>query len=85
MNSVDSVAHSFLYSEFPKYYRWNRMEKECLRRKQRTQIGKMVYVCPVERERYYLHILLNHVRGATSFYDLKTTSIALNYVHDFLT
>jgi hypothetical protein len=28
MNSVDPFVHSFLYREFPKYYRWDRMEKE---------------------------------------------------------
>jgi hypothetical protein len=28
MNSVNPFAHSFLYREFPGYYRWDRMEKE---------------------------------------------------------
>jgi hypothetical protein len=82
MNNVDP-AHSFLYREFPEYYRWDRSEKEWLRRKRRTQIGRMVYACPTEGERYYLRVLLNHVRGATSFDDLKTIGTALNYVHDF--
>jgi hypothetical protein len=30
MNSVDPFAHSFLYREFPEYYRWDRLEKEWL-------------------------------------------------------
>jgi hypothetical protein len=85
MNNVDPFGHSFLYREFPEYYRWDRTEKEWLRRKQITQIGRMVYACLAEGERYYLHILLNHVRGATSFNNLKTTGTALNSVHDFLT
>jgi hypothetical protein len=59
------------------------MEKEWLRRKQRTQIGRMVYVCPAKGERYYLCVLLNHVRGATSFDDLKTTDIVVTSFHDF--
>jgi hypothetical protein len=85
MNSVNPFVHSFLYREFSEYYRWDRSEKEWLRRMQRTQIGSMVYACPIEGERYYLCVLLNHVKGATSFDDLKTTSTALNSVHDFLT
>jgi hypothetical protein len=43
----------------------------------------MVNACPVTGERYYLCVLLNHVRGATSFEDLKTTGTALNNVHNF--
>jgi hypothetical protein len=85
INSVNPFVHSFLYREFPEYYRWDRTEKEWLQRKQRTQISKMVYACPAEGERYYLRVLLNHVRGATSFDDLKTTGTALNSVHYFLT
>jgi hypothetical protein len=43
-------------------------------------------VCmPCRRRSYYLHVLLDHVRGATSFVYLKTTGTALNSVHDFLT
>jgi ATP-dependent DNA helicase PIF1 len=83
MNNVDPFAYSFLYREFLEYYRWDRIEKEWLRRKQRTQIDRMLYACPVEGERYYLCVLLNHVRGAVSFDDLKTIGTALNSVHDF--
>jgi hypothetical protein len=83
MNSVDPFAHSFLYREFPEHYRWDKTEKEWLRRKQKTRIGRMVYACPAKGERYYLRVLLNHVGGATSFDDLKTTGTALNSVHNF--
>jgi hypothetical protein len=83
MNNVNPFAHSFLYREFPEHYRWDRTEKEWLQRKQRTQIGWMLYVCLAEGERYYLCILLNYVKGATSFGNLKTTGTASNSVHNF--
>jgi hypothetical protein len=85
MNNLDPFAHSLLYREFIEYYRWDKTEKEWLRRKQRTRIDRMVYACLAEGEMYYLHVLLNHVKGATSFDDLKTTCTALNSVNDFLT
>jgi hypothetical protein len=83
MNNVNLFTHSFLYREFLEYFRWDRTEKEWLRRKQRTQIGRMVYACSTEKESYYLRVLLNHVRGATSFDNLKTTGTALTSFHDF--
>jgi hypothetical protein len=63
MNIVDPFATTFLYREFTEHYRWDNPNKEWVRRKQRTQIGRMVYACPAEGERYYLRVLLNHVRG----------------------
>jgi hypothetical protein len=45
----------------------------------------MVHVLPAEGERYYLSVLLNHVRGAISFGDLKTTDTVVTSFHDFFT
>ena len=38
----------------------------------RIQIGRLVYANPAEGERYYLRIMLNHVRGATSYENMRT-------------
>jgi hypothetical protein len=53
--------------------------------KAKMQIGRMVYAYLPEGERYYLRVLLNHVRGATSFNDLKTIGTTLTSFHDFFT
>jgi hypothetical protein len=72
MNSVDTYARNFLYKEFPEFYVWQKNHKKWKRRKKRIQIGRLVAAHPAEGERYYLRLLLNHVRGATSFEDLRT-------------
>jgi len=38
------------------------------------QIGRIVYANSGEGERYFLRVLLNHVRGATSYEDLRTVA-----------
>ncbi|KAL6603039.1 hypothetical protein ACP70R_043400 [Stipagrostis hirtigluma subsp. patula] len=75
MNSIDSYARNFLYKEFPEFFRWDSSRKIwCRRRNRRKQIGRLVAAHPAEGERYYLRILLNHVRGATSFEHLRTVN-----------
>ena len=71
-NRADSFARTLLYKDFPEYYRWIPGSKRWQRRKQRGQIGRIVYAHPAEGERYFLRVLLNHVRGAYSFEDLRT-------------
>ena len=38
----------------------------------RIQIGRLVYANHAKGERYYLRIMLNHVRGATLYENLRT-------------
>jgi hypothetical protein len=64
-----------LYREFPEHYRWIKGKKLWQIRKQASgQIGRIVYANTGERERYFLRVLLNHVRGATSYEDLRTVA-----------
>ncbi|KAG7951593.1 hypothetical protein I3843_12G015700 [Carya illinoinensis] len=72
LNRVDENAKRLLYKEFPEYYVWNQQNKDWTPRKKKTVIGRIVTANPFEGERYYLRILLNHVRGPLSFDDLKT-------------
>ena len=74
LNREDSYAMKFLYREIPEHYRWISGKKAWQRRKQRGQVGRIVYAHPAEGERYFLRVLLNHVRGATSFENLRTVA-----------
>ena len=64
------------YQDIPKYYTWSE-NKWCKRKTQpeagdipRT-IGRINNVPPVQGERFYLRLLLNHSTGARNFEDLK--------------
>jgi hypothetical protein len=75
MNHKYAEVWKWLYREFPEHYRWIAGDKKWQKRKnKRSQIRRLVYAHPAEGERYYLRVLLSHVRGATSFDDLKTVN-----------
>ncbi|CAB4418715.1 unnamed protein product [Rhizophagus irregularis] len=72
-NLENVAAHEYKYIDFPCYYTWNK--KQCkwnLRKTATRAIGRLYMVQPSEGERYYLRILLTHIKGATSFDDLKS-------------
>lgn len=71
MNLHDTEARILLYRQFPEKFVWNKQQKSWTRRKKGNVIGRIIAVSPLEGERYYLRLLLNHIRGATSFDDLK--------------
>ncbi|CAG8484513.1 6846_t:CDS:2 [Scutellospora calospora] len=71
LNSIDPEAHNYLYAEIPTHYIWNTQSKKWTRRKKENAIGRIYMAYSSENKRYYLHLLLNHVRGATSYDDLK--------------
>ncbi|GET67424.1 uncharacterized protein LOC104885245 [Rhizophagus irregularis DAOM 181602=DAOM 197198] len=72
-NAKNPAAHNYRYVDFPLYYTWNSTDHKWNIRKTATSaIGRLYMVQPSEGERYYLRMLLTHVRGASSFDDLKT-------------
>ncbi|KAG5565447.1 hypothetical protein RHGRI_001363 [Rhododendron griersonianum] len=70
----DKEKTPYLYREFPEYFVWNRKGRYWSKRKTRTVVGRINSANPVEGERYYLRVLLNHVRRPTSYADLLTVN-----------
>jgi len=71
LNANDPEARNHTYPEIPKYYTWgNHSWKR--RTQKRSVITRMYFVHPKDRERFCLRLLLTHVKGATSFQDLRT-------------
>jgi hypothetical protein len=50
----------------------DKVKKNWKLREKGGQIGRPVYAHPAEGERYYLRVLLNHVRGTISFEHLRS-------------
>ncbi|XP_076928855.1 uncharacterized protein LOC143592969 [Bidens hawaiensis] len=73
-NQSDTSSRAYLYRDFPKFFTWNGRLGRWNRRTRKTQRGRIVSANPAEGERYYLRLLLTHVRGPTSFDDLRTVN-----------
>ncbi|KAG2197507.1 hypothetical protein INT47_007116 [Mucor saturninus] len=76
LNRDDIDARSILYNDIPAHYVQD--AKTHLWKKRRNQqkyppIGRMYFISATDIERYCLRLLLLHVKGATSFDQLKTT------------
>ncbi|XP_057778382.1 uncharacterized protein LOC130997139 [Salvia miltiorrhiza] len=74
MCATSEKARQFLYREFPEHYVWNKKDKIWTERQKIGVIGRISAVSPIEGERYYEKLLLNHVRGPTSFRHLLTVN-----------
>ncbi|CAB5176430.1 unnamed protein product [Rhizophagus irregularis] len=74
-NMENPAARAYTYIEFPIHYTWDlSLHKWKPRKTSTTMIGRLYMVQPSEGERYYLRTLLAHVKGPTSFNDLKTVN-----------
>lgn len=85
MYMVDEFAKTLLYHEVPAYYTWSNKKWQRKKRgqdvddyksgiKRDTALGRVYTIHPNYSECYYLRLLLHHVRGPTSFNDLKTVN-----------
>ena len=80
----DDFARTLLYSEVTHFYKWIDKERVWVRRKQGkavegypgvkrvVNLSRVYTVHPRQQECYYLRLLLFHVRGPTSFENLRT-------------
>ncbi|KAL6183772.1 hypothetical protein ACLB2K_045183 [Fragaria x ananassa] len=78
LNQSEENAMAYLYREIPEHYRWDKDTKKWVKRIRNWKvIGRIYSVSPSEGEKFYLRVLLNHVRGPKSFLDLLTVNGAL--------
>ena len=73
-NKEDVEATQLYYSQFPNKYVWDARQKEWIYRTRGFSLGRITYVHPAAGELYFLKMLLNHVKGATSFEYLRCVS-----------
>ena len=78
VNSKNHSAREHLYHAIPTSYTWNQSGRIWKPRRRMAWshkvIGRIHGANPAEGERYYLHLLLLHVPGATSFHNLRTVN-----------
>ncbi|XP_031278554.1 uncharacterized protein LOC116137013 [Pistacia vera] len=67
-------ARSLTYYDFPTKLVWNDTERKWMKRKNEKCIGRIYFAFPDTGEKYYLLMLLNLVKGATSFADIRTVN-----------
>ncbi|CAH1417183.1 unnamed protein product [Lactuca virosa] len=73
-NAIDSEARKLTYAEFPTKFVWILNGRFWKRRKVGKAIGRIHSVSPNPGETYFLRILLNKVKGLTSFDDIRTVN-----------
>ncbi|XP_074299755.1 uncharacterized protein LOC141630914 [Silene latifolia] len=73
--SATKDCPKLLYGEFNEHYRWDTGTRTWEKRRNKViVIGRLVFVAPAEGERFFLRLLLLHIRGPTSFELLKTVN-----------
>ncbi|XP_076927824.1 uncharacterized protein LOC143591528 [Bidens hawaiensis] len=73
-NRIYDEAKDLNYIEFPSKFVWKKHGKCWERRKVGFSIGRIHSVSPALSEAYFLRILLNKVKGPTSFEDIRTVN-----------
>lgn len=74
LNQNDPNARQYLYTDIPYMYVFKEIKKQWTARKRlyKPVLARLYSVNPKDRERFYLRLLLLHVKGARSFEDMRT-------------
>ncbi|KAH7663239.1 DNA helicase protein [Dioscorea alata] len=71
-NIEKTIGRSLFFADFPKKFTWYQKYKKWEYRKNGRSIGRIIYVHPSAGELYYLRLLLNEIKGAKTYEDLRT-------------
>jgi hypothetical protein len=71
-NKKYPAARELTYGDFSTKFVWNQTQKVWKEHKSKFSIGRLYYAHPSNGERYYLRMLLNTIKGCTSFKDIRT-------------
>ena len=71
-NERNPESNSLLYTDMPEHFTWDSKSSTWKKRRRNyLSIGRMYSAHPTEGERFFLRLLLQHIRGAKSFEDLR--------------
>ncbi|XP_060190424.1 uncharacterized protein LOC132619584 [Lycium barbarum] len=71
-NKVYEDARELTYSDFPTHWVWNATDKKWKRRQNGRSVRRIYFAHPASGERFYMRMLLNFVKGCTSFESIRT-------------
>ena len=77
-NELYEEARELTYYEFSTKWVWHKRDKEWRLRKSGRCIGHIYYAHPKNGEHFYLQMLLNVVKGAQSFKEIRTINNVVN-------